>query len=65
MKTQTLTDPRLEIANTLFEARAEITYALAMPITRRLLSPAQCDRLEKLLADMEGIESALEALAIH
>ncbi len=56
MKPATHTDPRLEIAETLFEAHSEIRYVLARPITSRLLSRAQHERLERLLSDIEGIQ---------
>lgn len=62
MQTPTLTDPRLEIAETLFEFRAETRYSLARPCSRHLLSPAQHERFERLLFDMEGNQSALEEL---
>ena len=62
MQTPTLTDPRLEIAETLFEARAEIRYVLARPLTQQLLSPMQRGSLERVLKGMENIQSVLEEL---
>ncbi len=62
MQTPTLTDPRLEIAETLFEARAEIRYVLARPLTQPLLSPMQRSSLERVLKGMENIQSVLEEL---
>ncbi len=62
MQTPTLIDPRLEIAETLFEARAEICYVLARPLTQELLSPMQRGSLERVLKGMETIQSALEKL---
>jgi|GEM_PF-2860988 len=63
MQTQTIIDPRLEIAETLFEARAEIRYVLARPLTQKLLQPVHLECLESLLDSMEGIEGALQALS--
>ena len=62
MQPPTLTDPRLEIAETLFEARAEIRYVLARPLTQQLLSPMQRGSLERVLKGMENIQSVLEEL---
>ncbi|PZV06355.1 MAG: hypothetical protein DCF22_24050 [Leptolyngbya sp.] len=65
-----ITDPHLEIAKTLFEARAKIRYALAVLLVQRLLTTAQRDslgdreanRLERLLSAMEGTQSTLEEM---
>ena len=62
MQPPTLTEPRLEIAETLFEARAEIRYVLARPLTQQLLSPMQRGSLERVLKGMENIQSVLEEL---
>ena len=55
-------DVRSEIVESLFECRAEIRYALACPLTAKVFSPSQTERLERVLEQMEGIQNAIEAL---
>ncbi|MEX0272473.1 hypothetical protein AB3R30_25495 [Leptolyngbyaceae cyanobacterium UHCC 1019] len=57
-----MTDPRVEIAESLFECRAEIRYVLAHQLTSKVLTVSQREQLEILVEQMEGVGSALDAL---
>lgn len=54
-------DPHAEIADSLFECRAEIRYALERPLTNTVLTLSQREQLERVLEQMEGVQFALDA----